>query len=385
MEELGLVIYKIVQICNLNCSYCYVYNKGDESWRERPKIAALETSAALGRAILEYCGAHGKSRFSVELHGGEPTLLGPRRFLQHVRALRASAAPVELDIFMQTNGTLLDEKWMRALEAAGVTFSISLDGPPEYADEKRIYRSGKGSTQNVLNRINFLRSLDGRFDQLCHGALCVISPGADGSKYVDWFADLRFRGIDFLLPDGNFKTPPLNEFEANDVLRFMVSAFDRWLELDKNAPSIRLFEYAIEAKLGRVGSLDAFGGDISTMRVVESNGALGCHDVMRMCGRAFSKDQEFIFNGGLLQQGDFNEKYGLSKIQELHKDCLECVHVKSCGGGYLPHRYDGESFGNRSWYCSVLYSFFSHVEKQLLQRVPPAVWRVAPVISYQST
>ncbi|MBI6138830.1 radical SAM protein [Serratia plymuthica] len=376
MKPIQLVLYKIAQICNLNCTYCYVYNKGDESWKKRPRLAPLHISESLGDAINEYCYKHNMNSFSVELHGGEPTLLGPRRFLEHIRALRSQSAPIRLDIFMQTNGTLLNEQWMLALDAAGVTFSLSLDGPPEFADKSRIYRSGKGSTQTVLDKIVYLRKLDGRFDRLCHGALCVIPSDADGARYVDWFAELNFRGIDFLLPDGNFQKPPLDENGIHNLLGFLISAFDRWLELDKKAPSIRLFEYAIKTKAGKTNEIDAFGADISTMCVMESNGALGCHDVLRICGGEFSADEAFIDREGLI---DYHKSSELSKIQELHADCTNCIHLKSCGGGYLPHRFDGKTFKNPSWYCSVLFEFFSHVEAQLLQRIPANAWRKIPV------
>ena len=29
-NTVNLVILKVVQTCNLNCTYCYVYNRGDE-------------------------------------------------------------------------------------------------------------------------------------------------------------------------------------------------------------------------------------------------------------------------------------------------------------------------------------------------------------------
>ena len=31
------VILKVVAPCNLNCSYCYEYNMGDDSWKFKPK------------------------------------------------------------------------------------------------------------------------------------------------------------------------------------------------------------------------------------------------------------------------------------------------------------------------------------------------------------
>ena len=33
---LAWIVLKIVQPCNLNCTYCYVYNRGNDSWKSRP-------------------------------------------------------------------------------------------------------------------------------------------------------------------------------------------------------------------------------------------------------------------------------------------------------------------------------------------------------------
>ncbi len=35
-------VLKIESRCNLNCDYCYVYNMGDESWRDQPSSMSLD-------------------------------------------------------------------------------------------------------------------------------------------------------------------------------------------------------------------------------------------------------------------------------------------------------------------------------------------------------
>ena len=38
-------IIKVASRCNLNCSYCYVYNQADTTWRDRPSVMSRETFA----------------------------------------------------------------------------------------------------------------------------------------------------------------------------------------------------------------------------------------------------------------------------------------------------------------------------------------------------
>src|SRR5271167_245716 len=53
------VVFKVASRCNLNCAYCYVYNKGDDSWRSRP---AFMSDAVLGHTIDRIRGHVERSR-----------------------------------------------------------------------------------------------------------------------------------------------------------------------------------------------------------------------------------------------------------------------------------------------------------------------------------
>ncbi len=78
-EIKGLVV-KIVQRCNLNCSYCYMYQHADQSWRQRPPFMSEETFGHLLTRIEEYCDRRPGREMNITFHGGEPMLIGPRRF-----------------------------------------------------------------------------------------------------------------------------------------------------------------------------------------------------------------------------------------------------------------------------------------------------------------
>ena len=48
-------ILKVASRCNLNCTYCYVYNKGDDSWRAQPRRMTDETVWALLGRVATHC------------------------------------------------------------------------------------------------------------------------------------------------------------------------------------------------------------------------------------------------------------------------------------------------------------------------------------------
>jgi uncharacterized protein len=367
---LDWVVFKIAQHCNLNCTYCYVYNRGDDSWMDRPRIVSDNVVEMLGRRIAEQCTKFSLERFVIEFHGGEPLLVGKRRMQHIIDLLRTNAPAVELRLILQTNGTLLDEEWLELFHRNHVNFGISLDGPPEIADRHRVFRNGKGSTRRLLENVRRLRRSGPMFDQLLGGVLCVVDPSANGGDLVRWFVDNGFDCFEFLLPDGNYANLPPGWKGAEPVRRFLLEAFDAWYEMGKSAPQIRLFETMLLAFMGVKPELDALGGDLRKLCVVESDGSIGVSDVMRFCQGDYAVDRLNIFVDPLEAR---TEAYHIDELQRPCAKCETCPHLKSCGGGYLPHRYDGTSFANPSLYCDALYALAERMVSAICRDMPPSL------------
>jgi len=366
------VILKVVQRCNLDCSYCYVYNRGDESWKERPPFISESVTAALGRRIAEQCAKYSLTSFTVELHGGEPLLLGKRRLQRVLDLLRALCPGITLRFVLQTNGLLLDEEWLVLFDRNGIRFSISVDGPPEYADLYRVKRNGEGSTTELLKLITALRASSPLFDKTNSGALCVVNPNIDGAEMVRWFADQGFRGFDFILPNGNYVNPPAGWIGPEPYLQFLVSAFNEWYRLGEGGPRIRTFELMIRALMGATPVLDALGGDLQPMCVVETGGSIALSDFIRICGGKYSRDVLNVFENALDEHARY---YELDLLQRPADKCLSCPYFDCCGGGYLPNRFDGESFNNPSIYCDALCGLADVIAQRLRVDVPESLWR----------
>lgn len=86
-------IVKVVSYCNLNCSYCYEYNKGDETWKTVPRSMPLDTVRLVGRRIEEHAMTHGLTSVYVTAHGGEAMLYGAERLDAFYTTLRAEVSP----------------------------------------------------------------------------------------------------------------------------------------------------------------------------------------------------------------------------------------------------------------------------------------------------
>jgi uncharacterized protein len=366
------VILKIAQRCNLDCTYCYVYNRGDHSWRDRPPIIADGVLRQLAQRIVEHCERHAMRSFTVELHGGEPLLVGKRRMQSLIDILRGDCAPIHLRLTMQTNGTLLDREWIDLFARNGLSFGVSVDGPPEFADRRRVMRDGSGgSTQRLLRILADLRASSPAFEDVFGGCLCVVNPDCDGAAVVDWFVEQGFSAFDFLLPDGNRVNVPQGWTGVEPYTRFLLSAFDRWFELGDASPTIRKFELMMMGLMGAEVPLDALGGDLRRLCVVESDGSIGVNDVARICGGEYSHDVLNIFDNAL---DEHVTRYRIAEVQRVCGTCQRCPHLASCGGGYLPHRFDGQGFDNPSLYCDALYALSERMTHALRAQLPSQVW-----------
>ena len=79
IERIQLV-YKLVERCNLNCSYCYYYNMGDETALHRPALASLECTTQLAQWLAAGCEALCIPKVLISFHGGEPMLMHATEF-----------------------------------------------------------------------------------------------------------------------------------------------------------------------------------------------------------------------------------------------------------------------------------------------------------------
>jgi uncharacterized protein len=128
--------------------------------------------------------------------------------------------------------------------------------------------------------------------------------------------------------------------------------------------------------MGVKPQLDALGGDLRKLCVVESDGSIGVSDVIRFCQGEFSVDRLNVFRDPLDAR---TGAYRVDELQRLCSQCEGCPHLKSCGGGYLPHRYDGYSFANPSMYCEALYALGDRMSAALRADMPSSLLRFLPV------
>lgn len=120
----------LTENCNLACRYCY------ETHRH---VNMREETA---RKAVDLAFSYGHKTVGFSLFGGEPMLMRPliESIAGYAKA-RAAREGVAVRYKMTTNGTLLDEPFLRFANAHGIRIALSHDGLLQ--DAQRVTRDGR--------------------------------------------------------------------------------------------------------------------------------------------------------------------------------------------------------------------------------------------------
>ncbi|HEX6758496.1 MAG TPA: radical SAM protein [Propionibacteriaceae bacterium] len=359
-------VLKTASRCNLNCSYCYVYNKGNDSWRGRPALMPDRVFDASVERIRRYCEHSSQPTVSVSFHGGEPCMIGSERFAQRCARLRREFGDSDtLRLVLQTNGTLLDSEWAEVLRTYKVEVGVSVDGTQEVHDAHRVDHGGRGSYLRVRQGLAALAEAKVPFS-----ILSVIQLGTDGLAVHRHLLGLEPAGINYLFPDYTHDTfaAVRRGYGATPCWDVLRPIFDDWAASWPPAVEVPLFWNVIRLVMGADSTLDVLGNDRLPFAFVHADGAIEALDVLGVCGA------DVAATGLNVLTDDFA---AIARVSNFHRTtifegtalpegCRSCPERDSCGGGYLPHRHSRErGFDNPSVWCADLLAFFSYVRRWL--------------------
>lgn len=359
-------VLKVVSRCNLNCSYCYVYHKGDESWRQRPALMSDETFEAALVRISRYCRRSGQNRVRITFHGGEPFLAGTKRFrrwCQHIYTILSDVAHVEL--IVQTNGTLINTEWVDILCEHNVGVGISIDGPPEVHDRFRVDHAGRGSYINMAHGVTLLREAG-----IPLHLLAVITPGSDGLNVHRHLISLGPTSISYLFPDYTHDTVEFVHAAhgRTPCADFLIPVFDDWWTNGSINLRIGLFWSIARLILGGDSDVDLLGNPLLGFLFVETDGAIEGLDVLRQCYPGASTSGLNVLRDDFHRAGEVSLFLRATTFVGVPapSECDGCEERNTCSGGYLPHRYSAaRSFDNPSVWCTDLLALFQHIRMRL--------------------
>jgi len=365
--ELDTVLIKVASRCNINCSYCYIYNLGDTGWASMPNQISDETVQAIARALGQLTRIQCRP-FAVVLHGGEPLLLGAQRLRRLIHLIR-SKLPPETSLSLQTNGILLSDELLDLFSETRTTVSVSLDGPRHVHDRSRVGHTGQGTFDKVLQGIERLRRhRDANF--LFSGLLAVIDPESDPDVVYRFFKELDPPSVDFLYRDGNHSRLPdgKSSLQSTEYGQWLAKLLDIYLA-DAHPIRIRFLDDLIKLMLGGAGTKDGVGLTSYGLLIIDTDGTITKNDTLKSAydgadrfGQKWSVHTHALSE--VLSAPEFAEYHAMQR--PTSQVCLSCPELRVCGGGMTLHRWrDDNGFDNPSVYCADQKLLIGHTRKYL--------------------
>lgn len=339
--------------CNLSCKYCYVSEKKNAKMNRSTLSQIIDSAQSMDVGRIKYLW-----------HGGEPLLAGIRFYEEAVNLQQRHAKKgVKIINEVQTNGTLLDQEYIKFFKENTFHLGISLDGTKEIHDKNRIYPNGQGSFEQVKNAIKVLKMNDIKF-----GGIAVLTESSckNISKVYQIYKEM---GIP------SFKANPCIGAEESgisatpiEVGRALADLYDIWI----NDP----------APLERISPLDDITQGLFLGQIKECS----------YSGRCYKKYIAFDYNGEaypcnrLIGLNDFFlgniEENGIAELMnsplydstperfEQNPECRSCVigHLCKAGCTYSAYRYYS-SFYAKDYYCEARYILIDHIAKRVIENI----------------
>jgi uncharacterized protein len=367
VPEIDTVLVKTASRCNLNCTYCYVYNLGDDGWKSQPR----RMSSKVLQGVIDQVGelSHSQDQaLSVVLHGGEPLLLGFEGIRRLVGGLKTSLRQ-DAGLHIQTNAVLLSDEFIDLFASNDVGISISLDGPAAVHDLNRVDRHGRGSYDRVTTAIARLLAHPSG-DRLLTGLLAVIDPDSDPVEVYESLKATGAPSFDFLYRDGNYAHLPFGKAqpESTEFGSWMVRLLEHYLT-DPSPPRIRVIDDIIRLVLGGSGQKEGVGLNEYGILVIDTDGKITRNDTLK---GAYSGGDRFvsepsIVDGELrdyLSSPEFVEYFDLQL--PTSPICSACPELGVCGGGMPAHRWSEErGYANPTVFCADQRMLISKVRTRL--------------------
>lgn len=313
------IILKMTTACNLKCVYC---SEGDQPNERMSKKIFFKVVDELPE-LLEHISDN-KAEFLF--HGGEPMLYGQQELTELIEYARKRLSNCKF--LMQTNGTLINDDWIKFFKEQEIELGISLDGYPELHDKNRLTKDNQPTSQIIMNNLNKLKVAGIKF-----GTLMVMNDEVDDELLFKFIKenDLQPK-IHSVINCGraeDFNTKPIYK----SYVGLMKKLFKRAMA-DESTKIIQPLDETMNTILG-----------LTTMKECSYNGSCGKSFIavypdgeVGFCGRD-NLSRRYIY-GNVKSERLINlyESANAKLIRERQKylqenDCYKCEEWNLCHGG----------------------------------------------------
>ncbi|GIN73657.1 anaerobic sulfatase maturase [Bacillus sp. J14TS2] len=358
----GVMWKTVSEDCNLACDYCYYSTVQGKPEKQIRKI----DSQLLEHFIQQYMD-FSKGMASFAWQGGEPLLAG-LDFFEEVIRLQTKYAPAHARIGngLQTNGTLINDRWAAFFKQYNFLIGVSIDGPKEIHDKRRIYSHGKGTFEKVMKGITYLRQHEVDFN-----ILTVIHK--DNVKRVgDLFNFYQEEGFDFIqfIPCMSFHSqridqPGAYEISPKEYGDFLCEAYDYWYNNGDPRISVRIFDNLLNVYCHREAELCSLRKTCGRTLILEQNGdAFPCDFYLHSDWKLGNVGTEPLID---ILQHPLWQKF-LKMKPTLPEKCQACEWLNLCHGGCPRNRRWSENLqdSDPDYFCESYRQLYAYAHERMV-------------------
>lgn len=386
MAAYQLMIKPVGPSCNLRCTYCYYLPKQ----RMLGPAPTRMSEGTLEELTRQYIGSAGEGVISFAWQGGEPTLAGLDFFRQALELQDKYRRPgTVIENTLQTNGTLLDDRWCRFLHDNRFLVGLSVDGPCALHDIHRRDRNGGPTCGAVVRAARVLRQNRVEFNTLtvinrdnARHPLQVYRflRNVIGARYMQFIPCVEPKGFESVPPQGwNEGSLPLAgtssarpgtagsavtewSVDPEDYGSFMVALFDEWVRKDVGRVFVINFEAALASWMGLPPAACIFAESCGNALAVEHDGSVYSCDHY-----VYPEHRLGTLHGAELARMVSSEqqtRFGRQKSEGLPSRCRECEVLFACRGECPRNRFLRDPGGEAglNYLCPGLRRFLLHID-----------------------
>lgn len=353
-------VIKPTHVCNLACSYCYNDDLREPIMREGTLLRTIEQTFSYVRSKKAIAETH------FIWHGGEPMAVGLAFYEKAMAMQRELNQGVKYANAIQTNGVLINERWIDFFAEHKFSVGISIDGPQHVHDRHRLTHQGKGSFDAVLRKIRMAKEAG-----LPVGACLVLSKFSMQhlDEIFDFFYDVGvpLEIIPMTRSGSARETFDDLGLDAHEYGEAWTKLYDRWLGLAKDK------YFPVQDFVDRT-------------RAVYYGGPTSCHSAASCAISNISTDPvgdifpcsslsgTAAMNYGNICEASLDDLLSSAiaaevKNAEIDPHCATCKWQHTCHGGCTARSYKFHgTVHKRDYYCPSLYAIFEHIEKRMLER-----------------
>lgn len=246
-KPLYVMLKPIGAICNLGCTYCYYLEK-KELYPDKGNKTIMSDDL-LEKFVSQYIEAQTMQPILFTWHGGEPLMRDISFYKKALELQRKYARGKQITNTLQTNGTLLNDKWCEFFKENNFLIGISIDGTKAFHDKYRTTKDMRPTFDHVLRGINLLKK-----HQVEYNIMGVVNDfNVDYPlEFYQFFKDIDSHYIQF--------SPAVERDSKGNVTEwsvtpekwgdFLIAIFNEWVKKDVGTYFVQYFDSALANWVG---------------------------------------------------------------------------------------------------------------------------------------